>query len=315
MTTWTQQVATCSLLLALFALPLAAQAETVDTDLDGVCDAVDLCDGDDLSGDDDLDLVCNDLDPCFGDQLSGDADLDGACALDTDGVTVYDCDEGNDTIYPNAMELCDYLDNACIGAVPDEDADIDGDGETICEGDCDDFNSAINSTAPESCNGLDDDCDGELSEAETLDADGDGFAACDDCDDLDSGANPGATEICDAVDNDCDGQVPDDELDLDDDGFGECDGTAFGGDCDDLEPEAHIGLLESCGDDIDNNCDGVVDESCLTQDDIDAAVDQALADQPAGCSSVGTKNLPGSSAPWLGLFLGVAWVLRRRRIK
>ena len=53
----------------------------VDGDLDGdlVCNAVDLCEGDDATGDSDLDGVCDALDVCDGDDVAGDADTDGIC--------------------------------------------------------------------------------------------------------------------------------------------------------------------------------------------------------------------------------------------
>jgi len=76
-----------------------------------------------------------------------------------------DCDPARADIYPGAPELCDGLDNACAGSVPDEDADSDGDGLSICEGDCDDTNGEISPDALEACNGVDDNCDGELDEA------------------------------------------------------------------------------------------------------------------------------------------------------
>jgi hypothetical protein len=59
-------------------------------------------------------------------------------------------------------EECDGLDNACVGTVPDEDADTDGDGLSICDGDCNDTDGQINPDAVERCNGVDDDCDGEV---------------------------------------------------------------------------------------------------------------------------------------------------------
>lgn len=109
-----------------------------------------------------------------------------------------------------------------------------------------------------------------------LDNDGDGYTAAVDCDDDDPNVHPGATESCNNVDDDCNGQIDDNAgskwcLDADGDGYGDpaksldsCDGISFlisvCGDCDDDNPEIHPGALERC-DEIDNNCDGVVDGS------------------------------------------------------
>ncbi|MCP4920279.1 MAG: hypothetical protein GY913_25545 [Proteobacteria bacterium] len=115
------------------------------------------------------------------------------------------------------------------------------------------------------------------------DEDGDGFDGIDhggdDCDDGDATVNPGADEVCDEVDNNCDGVVDEDTAtdastwyqDADGDGAGVIDVTWTScaapsnyvseiGDCDDTEALAYPGADEVC-DDIDNNCNGAVDEN------------------------------------------------------
>jgi len=84
------------------------------------------------------------------------------------------------------------------------------------------------------------------------DADADSWLACEECDDSNAATNPSAAEICDGEDNDCDTAIPADELDVDGDGFAECDG-----DCDDSNPDVFPGATELC-DGLDNNCDGVL---------------------------------------------------------
>ncbi len=95
------------------------------------------------------------------------------------------------------------------------------------------------------------------------DVDGDGVADVDDCAPDDPEIHRGAWEVCDGVDNDCDGAV--DELyDLDGDGFladdAGCRALGEVTDCDDLDPAIHP-AAEERPDGIDNDCDGVTDDS------------------------------------------------------
>jgi hypothetical protein len=115
-------------------------------------------------------------------------------------------------------------------------------------------------------------------EAAPLDRDGDGYSEVDDCQDGDADIHPGATETCNGLDDNCDGTVDEAEAadalvwyqDADGDGHGDpatgalaCQATdgqiASAGDCDDADPERHPEATEVCND-VDDNCDGVVDE-------------------------------------------------------
>ena len=88
------------------------------------------------------------------------------------------------------------------------------------------------------------------------DGDGDGYSRRDDCDDNDVAVNPGATEIpYNGKDDDCNTSTPDD--DLDDDGYAKVD------DCNDNDSSVNPNAPEIC-DDVDNNCDGQIDEGLKT---------------------------------------------------
>ena len=186
------------------------------------------------------------------------------------------------------------VDGSGLGTV-----DADGDGFSA-EEDCDDNDASLSPAATEICDNVDNDCDGEVDEGVTdrfyADADSDGFGdpdavteACEqpagavqsgtDCDDGDPAVFPSAIEVCNGIDDNCDGAVDEGLVetwypDADGDGFGDedlgeerCDAPSdlvdVGGDCDDTTAAAHPGAVEVC-DEIDNDCDEVVDEGVTT---------------------------------------------------
>jgi len=158
------------------------------------------------------------------------------------------------------------------------DEDGDGYGNWV---DCDDNDAAVNpGETEEPYNGVDDDCDSDTPDD---DLDGDGSLEADDCDDEDPNSHPLADEVCDGLDNDCDGTADNGVdstwyADDDGDGFGDPETTDLrcddgGGawvhndmDCDDTDEDIHPGALEVCGDDDDNDCDGLVNNNPVYQD-------------------------------------------------
>ena len=175
-------------------------------------------------------------------QVAQDADGDGRAAIECGGD---DCDDSDPNRYPGNTEVCDAfdVDEDCnpltFGA---RDADGDGFVDALC------------------CN-----------------EDAEGIRTCgDDCNDNRLDTRPGRAETCDTLDNDCDGTVDEEVLvagfaDLDSDLHGDpgspleaCpDSPQFAivaDDCDDADPRRHGAQLEIC-DGIDNDCDGLNDET------------------------------------------------------
>ncbi len=203
-----------------------------------------------------------------GDGVGTDDSATKGCAedlpVDPTGAGMYvteggDCDDNNAAISPNAVEVCDGIDNDCEGGIDDDYsvdvtiwyADSDGDGYGLdsnkstlpsCDqpsgyidntDDCDDSDAAIHPDAAEVCDGQDNNCDGEVDEAEATDAtvwygdaDGDGY-----------GGTTFSTVACDAPDS----------------------YVASANDCDDLDDDINPGATEIC-DEIDNDCDSLIDD-------------------------------------------------------
>ncbi len=291
--------------------------ECYDDDGDGACEGPN-CTDNSLPGDcnDGNALVHPGANEVQGNGLDDDCDgdVDDAVAdLDGDGVSVDgdDCDDNDPTTAPGFPELPDGVDNDCDGRIDEGTVrgDDDGDGWTELEGDCHDGDPSIAPGASEPVDGIDNDCDGIVDNgSRNTDDDGDGFAdAAGDCDDGDERIYPGATESDNGIDDDCDGSIDEDFTDIDGDGF-----TFANGDCNDLDGWVNPSMGEMC-DGIDNDCDGRVDEDDVCDDgsgssQVGGATGDASRD-PAGCSTA-----PGSSGPLGLLALGLALVLRRRRV-
>ncbi len=225
--------------------------------------ATEICDGIDNDCDGSVDQGAVDATTWFAD-----ADLDGfgdpanwiqACAQPT-GVVAdsSDCDDSQDDTYPGNTEVCDGIDNDCIGVVDAGAVDMT---TWYIDADSDGFGDAT--TSVEAC------------------TEPTGYVADNtDCDDTEVDTFPGSPEVCDGIDNDCDGDADTGAVDaltwyIDDDldGFGDdekstaacsppTNGVTDDTDCDDDDIDVFPGAAEVC-DGIDNDCDGDADSDAV----------------------------------------------------
>ncbi len=255
--------------------------------------------------------VCDGLDNnCNGSVDEGNPGGGGACSTGLQGVCsagTRQCQTGALRCVQNVMssaEVCDGLDNNCNGVVDDGlIVDVDGDGVRACgtcgapaapNCDCNDNNAAIKPGAAEVCDNVDNNCNGQIDEnvnrvcytgpagSYTGTCPGPGcaprgvcrgatqactagtFPTCD-------GSTPGqtfpGTEVCDNLDNNCNGQV--------DEGLsgGAC-STGQLGVCaagterctaGTLQCQRNVNPSTELCDNLDNNCDGLVDNGVTPQ--------------------------------------------------
>ena len=323
--------------------------DAVDRDGDGFPATSGDCDDDDPAvypghseACDEVDTDCDgEIDEDVTSTFYSDADADGWGDVDAPvsaceepeaaSARVGDCDDGDAAVNPDAVEVCNGVDDDCQGGIDDGvkstfymDADADGFGDSALpfeecsapegtvdnDGDCDDTDAAVNPDALEVCNELDDDCDGDVDAADPdidtgsgawgwMDADADTYGdpdapmwACTlpagvvendgDCDDVDPDVNPDAAEVCNGVDDECDTLVDEDDPDVDTatgvygwtdadaDGYGDTAAPVWAGtlpadavttdtDCDDTDNDISPAASEVCNG-VDDECDGLVDE-------------------------------------------------------
>lgn len=251
-------------------------------------DAEEVCDSQDNDCDTEIDesltlLVYPDLDD-DGYGASASTPIE-ACAPDTlQSLTDNDCDDAEESVHPDADEVCNTIDNDCDNEIDEGvlitcylDLDEDGFG--------DDSKSSIACECP----------------SNSVENGGD-------CNDSNASLNPAVSEVCDVIDNDCDGVIDDDFVylntfefvDEDLDGFGvdssdratcvtrntyESQVVSLRGDCNDSDESVYPGAADGVGDDIDSDCGGRdgqqpsvgfdITLDAMTTNPIQAAIDRA----------------------------------------
>ncbi|MEK7105175.1 MAG: putative metal-binding motif-containing protein [Patescibacteria group bacterium] len=272
--------------------------DTLDNDCDGTVDEDDASDAPTWYTDAD------------GDGYGDPSVTDVACTMPV-GYTSdsTDCDDTDSDVNRAATEICNGIDDNCDGSIDPAssadattwygDTDADGYGEasdrtvacdaprgyTALAGDCDDTTADVSPADPEECDAIDNDCDGSIDEAgadgETTwyaDSDGDGY-----------GSSTSSRDACTQPAN----YVP------------------VGGDCDTTDASINPAATETCNE-IDDNCDGAIDEAgadgettWYADDDSDGYGDPAVSvdacDPPVDysfdatdCDDGDDDNYPGS---------------------
>lgn len=231
-----------------------------------------------------------------------DADGDGY-ATEGQECGPIDCNDNNSLINPGLTEICDELDNNCNAEIDETFSDLgsacsDGvgmclnTGTKICSADGQSTICSATAHDPvtEICDGsLDEDCDGTVDEG--CDCTNGETKSCNDqwagigiclqgtqaCTDGVWGECLGAvyptTEICDGLDNNCNGQTDETFSNLNDIclvGVGKCQASGFymcSADLGNTMCSVTPGTpdeIETCGNQIDDDCDGAVDENCTS---------------------------------------------------
>ena len=238
--------------------------------------------GTEITGDG-LDGNCDGFEQCFVDDdhdgygtSSASASPDSHCTHAGLSYETGDCDDGNSDIHPDAFE------------VPGNEDDEDCNTTVLCYEDQDGDGTGAD-TVVASLNG----CSGVGVALESGD-----------CDDLNEDISPWATEVPgDLIDQDCDG-FDDCFLDADLDGYGAAIAVAnHDADCKDVgesntsddcapaNPNVHPLAVETPGDEIDGNCDGL--ETCF--EDLDG--DGYRSNTTRGSADLDCDDLGNNEAP------------------
>jgi len=252
--------------------------EYVDSDGDGYNSDEDCDDGDPTvhpgaeEACDEVDNDCDgEVDEGAGNTYYADSDYDGygnpdrtieACEAPDGYVNnTEDCDDEDAEINPDALEICNGVDDDCDELIDDDDDSVDITTGTTWYADTDGDGYGDEAVSTQSC-------DMPSGYVENPD----------DCDDMSATQYPGADEYCNGEDDDCDGEIDENTVDAETYWYADNDGDGFGDvdvsivqctqpegyvldytDCDDAEPTTYPGATEYC-DGADNDCDGATDE-------------------------------------------------------
>jgi hypothetical protein len=248
---------------------VANNSDCNDNDININPTAIEICNG----LDDDCDGLIDDNDP----GVSGlstwylDADGDGFGTISNSLVSCsqpngyvsndIDCDDNNTAINAAAQEICNGIDDDCDGLIDAADPDVQGGSIWFQDLDGDGFGSPLTS---------------QMSCSQPT-----GFVPNDlDCNDNNPNVNPAAAEICNGIDDDCDGLIDDNDPDATGASiwYADFDGDLFGSsttiltsctqpigyvannlDCNDNNANVNPGAGEICDNNIDDDCDGLID--------------------------------------------------------
>jgi hypothetical protein len=268
-----------------YSLKLACNIETeicdgLDNDCDGKVDEGDTCPLKYYYCDNDFDSYIN-LYPsgsCYPYNC-----VPSICKI----VPGNDCDDNNAAINLGAVEICNNLDDNCIGGIDE------GFGQTTCglgvcehtinncEGGVERVCDPLEGFSQEICNNLDDDCDGQVDEELLTQPTTCGLGACaatgiETCfagqwtgNTCVAGNPTGLDDDCNNIDDDCNGVKDEDYVSTSFTcGLGVCEFTAYsectnGQEINTCTPEVPTGLDNNCNN-LDEDCDGSTNEHYMT---------------------------------------------------
>jgi hypothetical protein len=263
-------------------LPCEGTAGYADNDQD--CDdgdsnvhpaATEICNGLDDDCDGEVDDDDESLDPSTAHSLFEDLDGDGfgsdvvvlSCEPELAGAADndQDCDDGEAQVHPEAVEVCNGLDDDCDGDVDDDDSSLEPStlSTWYADADADGYGDPLESV--EACSPP----EGYVEDRS-------------DCEDGDAQVHPDASEVCNGIDDDCDDKIDDADASLDTstrssfyddddgDGYGDPDtetetcsppsgAVSDATDCDDADAHVNPAQTEVCNG-LDDDCDGDIDD-------------------------------------------------------